>query len=87
VLSKPLADSFAVRRRQKGHRAAADDHSVVNVEAAATKDQNVAVVYVNWSCEDNGTNGKQIKLRPIIGDKSNLAEVMGSGVEKIQRMK
>jgi hypothetical protein len=74
-------------RKEKGHRAAADDQGVVNVEAAATKDQNVTVVYVNRSCEDNGKNGKQIKLRAIIGDKRNMAEVMSSGVEKMQRMK
>jgi hypothetical protein len=45
-------------RKEKGHGTAVDDHSVLNVEAAATKDQNVTVVYVNWSCEDNGKNGK-----------------------------
>jgi hypothetical protein len=51
--------------KEKGHRAAANNQGVVNVEAAATKDQNVTVVYVNCSCEDNGKNGKQIKLRTL----------------------
>jgi hypothetical protein len=59
---------------------------VVNVEAAATKDQNVKSVYVKWTCKDNGKNGNEIKLRPIVGDKRNMAEVMGSGVKTMQRM-
>jgi hypothetical protein len=52
--------------KEKGNTAAAtNDPDIIYVEAAATNNLDILVVYAkHWSCEDNnGKNGKQVKLK------------------------
>jgi hypothetical protein len=58
-------DEYEERKEKGSTAAAASDQDVIYVEAAATNDPEILVVYTkHWSSEDhNDKNGKQAKLK------------------------